>query len=223
MTVCPYCNSPVNAEDSYCRSCGCCLTNDGNQGAQAAFSDSALEQRKVASRDRVRTFPVACVVWLLVTAATSIAFGTLAVCSYLIDNEVFSFDSIDEEAVATESTEEPFDATEPSNTYDEEMENEAATTVYSEYVLPESNIRIYSRQELEALSDWEIYIGHNEIYARHGREFERQELREHFLSCSWYVPLYDPATYDAMPSDLNAYEKANSDLLSEIRLVRGIE
>ena len=91
----------------------------------------------------------------------------------------------------------------------------------SEYMLPESNTRYYSREELEALSNWELYIGHNEIYARHGREFENADLREHFAGCSWYRPLYSPEEFNAMPSMLNRYEQANADLLTIIRNERG--
>ena len=50
----------------------------------------------------------------------------------------------------------------------------------SEYVLPDSDSRYYSREELEALSDWELYVGHNEIYARHGKGFLQDDLAEHF-------------------------------------------
>ncbi|WP_162610838.1 restriction endonuclease [Gordonibacter sp. An230] len=92
----------------------------------------------------------------------------------------------------------------------------------SEYVLPDSDSRYYSREELEALSDWELYVGHNEIYARHGKGFLQDDLAEHFSQCSWYVRLYTPEEYDALPSLLNEYEQANSDLMWEVRGERGV-
>ena len=92
----------------------------------------------------------------------------------------------------------------------------------SEYVLPDTDSRYYSREELEALSDWELYVGHNEIYARHGKGFLQDDLAEHFSQCGWYVRLYTPEEYDALPSLLNEYEQANSDLMWEVRNERGI-
>ena len=78
------------------------------------------------------------------------------------------------------------------------LDSEVAAPV-SEYILPDSNSRYYSREELEALSDWELYVGHNEIFARHGRGFQRGDLAEHFSQCSWYAQVYTPEEFDAMP------------------------
>lgn len=90
----------------------------------------------------------------------------------------------------------------------------------SEYVLPDSDMRYYTREELENLSEWDLYVAHNEIYARHGRGFVREDLAEHFSSCSWYRQLYTPEAFDAMPSQLNEFEQANVNLMLEIRKER---
>ena len=58
----------------------------------------------------------------------------------------------------------------------------------SEYVLPESNVRVYETSELEALSDHDLFLARNEIYARHGYVFQAGELSEYFSSKSWYHP-----------------------------------
>lgn len=92
----------------------------------------------------------------------------------------------------------------------------------SEYVLPDSDSRYYSYAELDALSDEQLNFAHNEIYARHGRIFNDKRYAEHFEACSWYRPRYSAEEYDAMPSQLNEYEKANSDLMAQIRSERGI-
>lgn len=55
-----------------------------------------------------------------------------------------------------------------------------------EYVLPESNTRIYDASELEPLSNHDLFLARNEIYARHGYVFEAGELSEYFASKSWY-------------------------------------
>lgn len=92
----------------------------------------------------------------------------------------------------------------------------------SEYILPDSDSRYYTYDELDALSDEQLSFAHNEIYARHGRMFNDERYAEHFAACSWYRPRYSAEDYDAMPSQLNEYEKANSDLMAQIRTERGI-
>ena len=40
--------------------------------------------------------------------------------------------------------------------------------------------------EVSGLSDWQLLIARNEIYARHGLGFKDESLREYFQSKSWY-------------------------------------
>ena len=55
-----------------------------------------------------------------------------------------------------------------------------------DYVLPGSDTRLISESELTGLTDWEIRVARNEIYARHGLMFKTQALQDHFNSKSWY-------------------------------------
>ena len=90
----------------------------------------------------------------------------------------------------------------------------------SEYVLPNSATHLYSADELAGLSDWELYIARNEIYARHGRGFVRQDLNDYFGSCSWYTRLYEPEYFDANIS-LSDVETANAETILDIEHYRG--
>jgi len=96
----------------------------------------------------------------------------------------------------------------------------SATSANSEYVLPESNTRYYSKAELEKLSNLELYRARNEIYARYGRGFKNDDLRQWFGSKSWYKEKYSPSEFDSMPSPLNDYERKNADLMLEIEQSR---
>ena len=87
------------------------------------------------------------------------------------------------------------------------------------YILPDSSSRIYSRSELECLSNWELYLARNEMYARHGRGFVRSDLQSYFNSCSWYTRQYDPAYYDANFS-LSSTEMANAETMKDIEYSR---
>lgn len=87
------------------------------------------------------------------------------------------------------------------------------------YVLAESDSRLYSSNELVALSDWQLFLARNEIFARHGRRFSNADLRAYFESCPWYDGQYDPDDFDSWFSP-NEYEKVNADLIGEMERSR---
>lgn len=89
-----------------------------------------------------------------------------------------------------------------------------------DYILAESGSRYYSKTEIQALSDWELEIARNEIYARHGRGFNDKDLQKYFDSRSWYVKRYSAAEFDALPSPLNEYEKSNVALIGQVEASR---
>ncbi len=102
--------------------------------------------------------------------------------------------------------------TKTTNTTDTKSTSETSTS--SDYVLPDSDTHLYTRDELESLSDQQLFYARNEIYARHGRGFDSDELQTYFNSKSWYTRRYDPA--DFPDSLLNSTEKANAGLMLEI-------
>lgn len=89
------------------------------------------------------------------------------------------------------------------------------TAEAADYILPESDSRVYTRAELEGLSVWELYLARNEVFARHGRQFRNADLAEYFGGKDWYDPTWDPDEFDGWFSP-NEYEKANTDLISEL-------
>lgn len=84
-----------------------------------------------------------------------------------------------------------------------------------DFVLPESSGRKYRKNELRDLSNWELYIARNEIFARNGRRFNNIDLQEYFAGKDWYNDQWDPEDFDSWFQP-NAYEKANADLIGEI-------
>lgn len=129
-----------------------------------------------------------------------------------------------EEPAVEEQEEEPQEEEEPEERVsEEERRNAAANLGNGDYILSESNSRYYSRSELENLSDREVLLAINEIYARRGRKFAMQEYRDYFESKSWYHGTIEPADFDAMGSSaFNEYENGNRLLLVEIAEDRGI-
>ncbi|MCR5160903.1 MAG: YARHG domain-containing protein [Lachnospiraceae bacterium] len=91
----------------------------------------------------------------------------------------------------------------------------AATSYASEQgisILPDSSRIYYQFSDIEDMPVQVVCYAKNEIYARNGRMFVSEELRNYFLQQAWYRPAI-PA--DEFANDrLNAYEQANVDLLS---------
>lgn len=63
--------------------------------------------------------------------------------------------------------------------------------VFEDFVFPDSDERMITEAELDELSEYEIFIARNEIYARHGRIFHNEELNSYFSAKSWYQPTVD--------------------------------
>lgn len=76
-----------------------------------------------------------------------------------------------------------------------------------DYLLPESDKRHLTTDDLAGLSLTELRIARNEIFARHGRRFSDPELQAWFSARDWYVPR------DGEPR-LNAIETANVALIA---------
>ncbi len=58
----------------------------------------------------------------------------------------------------------------------------------SEYIFADSNERVLSDAEIEALTTEQVRFALNEIYARHGVTFGPAELQSYFSEKSWYTP-----------------------------------
>ena len=82
-----------------------------------------------------------------------------------------------------------------------------------EYLLAGSDIRYISKSELKDFTAEQCRLARNEIYARHGRIFDDEYLKEYFGSKKWYVPSIAPGDFEE--SLLNSYEIANRDLIVE--------
>ncbi len=140
-----------------------------------------------------------------------------------------SSDSLEIEVIDSPSDsvlENPSEETIPENSAENVEEGgeegeEASGDTNSDYILPDESTRYYDKSELETLSDYDLYLARNEIYARYGRGFSSSELQDYFNSKEWYTQSYSPEEFDAMESPLNQYEKANADLIREVEREKG--
>lgn len=85
-----------------------------------------------------------------------------------------------------------------------------------DYIIPDSSSRYLTEDELSGYTSQQLEIARNEIYARHGRKFVKQQLADYFNGKSWYKGTIDSKTFDSQPSVLNAYETANVQMLADM-------
>jgi Sec-independent protein translocase protein TatA len=83
----------------------------------------------------------------------------------------------------------------------------------SEYILENSDSIYLTKEDLEGLDAEQCRLARNEIYARHGRMFDDEELQAYFDSLSWYEGTIPAADFNE--GMLNDYEIANRDLIVE--------
>lgn len=86
------------------------------------------------------------------------------------------------------------------------------------YVFYGSDSRYIMQSEVNTMTLQEICYAKNEIYARHGRLFNSQELKDYFSTKSWYYGWISPS--DFSDSVFNTYELANIKLLKDNEFAR---
>lgn len=79
-------------------------------------------------------------------------------------------------------------------------------------ILPTSSTEYLTIEQIEPLTDEQLRLARNEIYARHGYTFQDEELRAYFEAKPWY----EATVTDVQDTDLNEYEIANRDLIKQV-------
>lgn len=83
-----------------------------------------------------------------------------------------------------------------------------------EYIFPDSDKRYLTEDEVRSIPADKLLYARNEIFARHGRQFDMPELAEYFSGKSWYSGTIPAAAFDS--SVFNDFELKNIDLIKRI-------
>lgn len=110
-------------------------------------------------------------------------------------------------------TEEPVQTTKAQQSQSNDSDNS--------YIFPNSSSAYLSKSDVSALSDNNLNIALNEIYARRGRIFKDPALSSYFNSKSWYTPKYTQAEFDKNVT-FNDYEQKNLQLMINEEKKRGL-
>ena len=136
----------------------------------------------------------------------------------LSDVDLFSLSQYE---LATTVREEPETEAESETESETETESEIEVDTRSEYIFPDMDTRYLTQDEVSKLSLQAVCYAKNELYARHGRKFLSQELKDYFNDKTWYEGTVDPDSFS--PGVFNTYENDNLLLLvsAEEKLLPG--
>lgn len=81
-----------------------------------------------------------------------------------------------------------------------------------DYIFPESDQRLLTKEDFDGKTKEELRLGRNEIFARHGRIFQTGDLHDWFTSKDWYHAKYTADEFSQYV-ELNTYEKQNVNLI----------
>ena len=89
------------------------------------------------------------------------------------------------------------------------------------YVLPESDSRKLTWEEIDYWDYESLGYAFNEIFARHGFNFKSgQDYDNYFSAMPWYTPNSDPRNQVACYPKLNSVEWYNVDLIKQVRAAK---
>ncbi len=227
---CPQCGKPFAEGDAFCVFCGASL----GAGDAAPFKPAVLptgQKTEGRPKESILRAPTSMPGWLVIVICVlilllvaSLLFAAFRPSGNLGNNQTTA------STTATSVSNGASDASsEVSGAATGDVASSAASSTGStasqsaaaqgnDYVLADSSSRYYSRSELEKLSTLDLYHARNEIYARHGRGFKKDDLRAYFSSKSWYRETTSPESFNE--GVLNECEKANANLMLEIEKSR---
>ncbi|MBL9115745.1 MAG: YARHG domain-containing protein [Verrucomicrobiaceae bacterium] len=85
-----------------------------------------------------------------------------------------------------------------------------------EWIIPDSNQRFLNNSELNFMGLQQLYLARNEIFARHGFDFENPFLKDYFGNQPWYQ-----RKPGFKSPDLSAEESANADAILAAEKAKG--
>ena len=206
MDFCRNCGEKLNESSRICTNCGSRMVKAKKNITSAP--KTRIEKRKVHSKTIVFRNK------RLVLGVGSIIGLLFVLCvAYLIIKD-FNKHEPKTDVAATKTMDQSKNNNlenniEPNNSNNSTEKNsrESSNLSSSDYILPDSEKRVLSEEDISTLTKGQLRLARNEIYARHGYVFNSADLQKYFSSKSWYNA--DPS----YTSSLNEVEKENVKLL----------
>ena len=208
---CPNCGEENNNAARFCYNCGCSLTN---KEESLVKENSNIETNKARKNLFIK---VCLLVMLTIIIILIILLHTSNKNSEAFVSKTIAVKGIEEAKNGDEVNNEKL----PGLFEDTSIEEKSVGISPDDYILPESDSKIYSAEELNSLSSKELRLARNEIYAKHGRKFSSEDLQSYFSEKIWYKPKYEAAEFEAKSNGmLNVVELENIKLIVENEKLR---
>lgn len=85
----------------------------------------------------------------------------------------------------------------------------------AQYIFPDSNSRYLSEEEVRSVEADRLFIGRNELFARHGYIFQDEGLQQYFNGMPWYSGTVTAEQFNA-DAIFNDFEKKNTELIKRV-------
>ena len=197
VRTCSCCGNRLNIDALFCGECG-------NAVNQSQLNDAMEDGKTVKKEDKGLRFLIVLLIIVLIGSATTI--GYVYYQNSAVDIKTPDIDDEKEYKEYEEEFEEEIDSSLDVNDIDEDEEI---------YLFP-SDIEYITLSDLYGMSQEEVALIRNEIYARHGYIFNTEPFKSYFEAKDWYVP--NPSFSD---STFNEIEKANKDFIVNYETEKG--
>lgn len=208
---CKNCGFNNNDSCNFCVNCGRPLKGEqpAGNGAQARNAQRAADENP---KTNGTVFIIAVIAIALVVGGA--AFG-------IVHHLMTSHHAQVPDYTASEDDVTYDDGTDRAGTYDSDDENKSGSNPGSnrsgsgysnsaDYIIPGSGSDLLRAGDLSGLSKRDIQYAINEIYARHGAEFDDPQVKSYFSSKSWYNAYQSK---DEAHKDFNSTESKNADFM----------
>jgi len=215
--LCPKCGAAVANGTKFCAVCGYEIGGETPEIKTVKEEVKApyIEEKEVKKKN------TGLIVFIIILSVIFFLCGLALTYIFLSDAEGFSLPwnkekpiyKEAEEIAVEEEYEDKVDIYEDADEYEkreEKSEEKAEESGYSSDYLFPSDTRYITERDLINLSQYDVAMIRNEIYARHGYIFRREPYKSYFEAKSWYVQ--NPNFSEAL---FNPIEKYNKDFIVE--------
>lgn len=119
---------------------------------------------------------------------------------------------------ASQETEQEYNLNDTDVAENTKIDTEESINSADSYIFPDSDSRYLTDDDLAGMDAATLRLARNEIYARHGRKFQTEDLNQYFSQKTWYAGYLSDSEFD--DSVFNEYEKENLIYIQQMEAMR---
>ena len=190
--ICKRCNHINNDGAKFCIKCGAPMDENYSQSQNINYNQPNYNDYRYPNNNQTD--------WAQII---KIIIGTLVVVAVIVllgkqfmgnDN---SYVATQSEQAASSSNQQSQGSSQSNNEYNSYTRNNSSSSNKTGgYIISYSSDVLLTSSDIQGLSKQQLRYARNEIYARHGRKFQSQDLRNYFNSKSWYRGVIEPSNFN---------------------------